>query len=47
MKYNLLGQKGIEGTINQDAPEAGPYIYDTPPGRGDNKGLSVTSYTDK
>ena len=47
MKYNLLGQKGKEGTINQDAPEAGPYIYDTPPGRGDNKGLSVTSYTDK
>ena len=39
MKYNLLGQKGIEGTINQDAPEAGPYIYDTPPGKGKNKGV--------
>ena len=41
MKFNLLGQQGPEGQSNPDAPEAGPYIYDTPPGRGDNKGLST------
>ena len=41
MKYNLVGQRGKEGTYNPDSPEAGPYIYDTPPGLGDNKGLST------
>ncbi len=41
MKYNLIGQRGKEGTYNPDSPEAGPYIYDTPPGLGDNKGLST------
>ena len=44
MKYNLLGQRGTQGQTNPDAPEAGPYIYDTPPGRGDNKGLVKTSF---
>ncbi len=43
MKFNLLGQQGPEGQSNPDAPEAGPYIYDTPPGRGDNKGLSTVA----
>jgi len=46
--YNLLGQWSYtKGSTNPNAPDAGPYIYTTPPGRGDNKGLSVTSYTDK
>ena len=44
MKFNLLGQRGTQGETNPDAPEAGPYIYDTPPGRGDNKGLVKTSF---
>ena len=44
MKFNLLGQRGPQGQTNPDAPEAGPYIYDTPPGRGDNKGLVKTSF---
>ena len=44
MKFNLLGQRGTKGQINPDAPEAGPYIYDSPPGRGDNKGLVQTSF---
>lgn len=44
MKYNLLGQRGTKGQTNPDAPEGGPYIYDTPPGRGDNKGLVKTSF---
>ena len=44
MKYNLLGQQGTEGQSNPDAPEAGPYIYDNPPGRGDNKGVIQTSF---
>ena len=44
MKFNLLGQRGPQGQTNPDAPEAGPYIYDTPPGRGDNKGLVQTSF---
>lgn len=41
MKYNLLGQTGPEGQTNPAAPEGGPYIYDGPPGVGDNKGLSA------
>jgi hypothetical protein len=40
MKYNLDGQKGPKGEINPDNLAAGPYIYDTPPGQGDNKGLT-------
>ena len=44
MAYNLLGQQGPKGQTNPDAPQAGPYIYDTPPGRGDNKGLLTTSF---
>ena len=41
MKYNLDGQKGPEGEINPDNLAAGPYIYDGPPGQGDNKGLTA------
>ena len=41
MKYNLDGQKGPEGEINPDNLAAGPYIYDGPPGQGDNKGLTT------
>ena len=41
MKYNLLGQRGPEGQTNPAAPEGGPYIYDGPPGVGDNKGLTA------
>ena len=44
MKFNLLGQRGPQGQTNPDSPEAGPYIYDTPPGLGDNKGLVKTSF---
>jgi hypothetical protein len=40
MKYNLDGQKGPKGEINPDNLAAGPYIYDGPPGQGDNKGLT-------
>ena len=42
MKYNLLGQVGPEGQTNQDAPEGGPYVYDTPPGQGNNLGLDAS-----
>ena len=41
MKYNLDGQKGPAGEINPDNLAAGPYIYDNPPGQGDNKGLTA------
>ena len=42
MKFNLLGQQGPEGEkVIQMHLKLGPYIYDTPPGRGDNKGLST------
>jgi len=44
MKFNLLGQKGQQGETNPNSPEAGPYIYDNPPGRGDNKGVIQTSF---
>ena len=40
MKYNLDGQRGPAGEINPDNLAAGPYIYDSPPGLGDNKGLT-------
>ena len=42
--YNLLGQTGPKGQTNPDAVQAGPYIYDSPPGRGDNKGVIQTSF---
>ena len=42
MKYNLLGQLGPEGQTNPDAPEGGAYVYDTPPGQGDNLGLDAS-----
>ena len=45
MKYNLLGQRGPEGEINPDAPEGGQYIYDNPPGTGDNLGIQGTTTT--
>lgn len=40
-KFNLLGQPGPEGETNPDAPEAGPYTYDNPPGDGVNLGLDA------
>jgi hypothetical protein len=43
MKYNLLGQRGPEGEINPDAPEGGQYIYDNPPGTGDNLGIQTST----
>ena len=43
--YNLLGQwSWTKGDTNPDATDAGPYIYTTPPGRGDNKGVVKTSF---
>jgi len=42
MKYNLLGQLGPEGQTNPDAPQGGAYVYDTPPGQGDNLGLDAS-----
>ena len=45
MKYNLLGQRGPEGETNPDAPEGGQYIYDNPPGTGDNLGIQGTTTT--
>ena len=43
MKYNLLGQRGPEGQTNPDAPEGGQYIYDNPPGTGDNLGIQTST----
>ena len=43
MAYNLLGQQGTKGTRNPDpnlTDEQATYLYDTPPGSGDNKGLT-------
>ena len=42
MAYNLLGQQGPKGQRNPDpnlTAEVATYLYDTPPGSGDNKGL--------
>jgi len=40
--YNLLGQFSYnKGGTNPDAPEAGPYVYTSPPGFGDNKGVAT------
>ena len=41
MKYNLLGQLGPEGEVNQDAPQGGPYVFDNPPGQGNNPGIGA------
>ena len=45
MAYNLLGQQGPKGDRNPDpnltAAQA-TYLYDTPPGQGDNKGVTGT-----
>ena len=43
MAYNLLGQQGNKGDRNPDpnlTAEQATYLYDTPPGSGDNKGLT-------
>ena len=43
MAYNLLGQQGPKGDRNPDpnlTDEQATYLYDTPPGSGDNKGLT-------
>ena len=48
MAYNLLGQQGPKGDRNPDpnlTAEQATYLYDTPPGQGDNKGLTAVSYT--
>lgn len=43
MAYNLLGQQGPKGSRNPDpnlTDAQATYLYDTPPGQGDNKGLT-------
>ena len=43
MAYNLLGQQGAKGDRNPDSnltAEQATYLYDTPPGQGDNKGVT-------
>ena len=47
MAYNLLGQQGTKGQRNPDpnlSDAEATYLYDTPPGFGDNKGLTKTSF---
>tara|TARA_Y100000590_G_scaffold313740_1_gene354653 strand:- start:812 stop:2833 length:2022 start_codon:yes stop_codon:yes gene_type:complete len=47
MAYNLLGQQGPKGQRNPDpnlSDAEATYLYNTPPGRGDNKGLVKTSF---
>ena len=44
MAYNLLGQQGTYGNRNPDpnlSAEEATYLYDNPPGQGDNKGLNA------
>ena len=44
MAYNLLGQQGPKGSRNPDpnlTDEQATYLYDTPPGQGENKGLTA------
>ena len=44
MAYNLLGQQGPKGSRNPDpnlTDAQATYLYDTPPGQGDNKGLTA------
>ena len=43
MAYNLLGQQGPKGDRNPDpnlTDEQATYLYDKPPGQGENKGLT-------
>jgi hypothetical protein len=45
MAYNLLGQQGPKGSRNPDpnlTDAQATYLYDTPPGQGDNKGVTGT-----
>lgn len=45
MAYNLLGQQGPKGSRNPDpnlTDEQATYLYDNPPGQGDNKGVTGT-----
>ena len=45
-KYNLLGQRGIAGERNPDpnlSDDVATYMYDFPPGQGDNKGATSTN----
>ena len=45
-KYNLLGQRGIAGERNPDpnlTDDVATYMYDFPPGQGDNKGATSTN----
>tara|TARA_B100000212_G_scaffold341921_1_gene326603 strand:- start:912 stop:3812 length:2901 start_codon:yes stop_codon:yes gene_type:complete len=45
MAYNLLGQQGPKGDRNPDpnlTDAQATYLYDTPPGQGDNKGVTGT-----
>ena len=44
MAYNLLGQQGPKGSRNPDpnlSDAEATYLYDNPPGQGDNKGLDA------
>ena len=43
MAYNLLGQQGPKGSRTPDpnlTDAQATYLYDTPPGQGDNKGVT-------
>lgn len=45
-KYNLIGQRGIAGERNPDpnlSDDVATYMYDFPPGQGDNKGATSTN----
>ena len=45
-KYNLIGQRGIAGERNPDpnlTDDVATYMYDFPPGQGDNKGATKTN----
>ena len=44
MAYNLLGQQGPKGSRNPDpnlSDAEATYLYDNPPGQGENKGLDA------
>jgi hypothetical protein len=46
MAYNLLGQQGPKGSRNPDpnlSDDVATYMYDFPPGQGDNKGATKTN----
>ena len=45
MAYNLLGQQGPKGSRNPDpnlSDAEATYLYDNPPGQGENKGLDAS-----